>query len=214
MEIAILISILVLCICLVCVTELMKKMCDRMSWLQDQFNSFKNYNDKEYVQFNKEFADIEKQFVSIKDDNAKKWAEYSKEYAEVMELLLAKHNEINELRDQLKSLEAKVKEDEDDNCDNFYTVHSQINALNSRVTKNEEDKTKGDEYCLYDEVYGLRARLDALDYKVNESKNYLCENLYEIDSRFDVLDSTIDEYKKTLNEIRTEKSNKEEKENG
>lgn len=160
-----------------------------MNWLQDQFNSFK-------------------------DDNAKKWAEYSKEYSEVMELLLAKHNEINELRDQLKSLEDKIKENEDDNCDNFYTVHSQINALNSRVKKNEEDKVKvkGDEYCLYDEVYGLRARLDALDYKVNESKNYLCENLYEIDSRFDVLDSTIDGYKKTLNEIRTDMSNKEEKE--
>lgn len=62
MEIGILISILVVCmlgICLVCVTELMKKMCDRMNWLQDQFNNFKNYNDKEYVQFNKEFADID-----------------------------------------------------------------------------------------------------------------------------------------------------------
>lgn len=297
METAILILILVLCLCLVYVTELMKKMCNRMNWLETLFDNFKDYS-------NKEFADIEKQFVSIKDDNAKKWAEYSKEYSEIMELLLAKHNEINELRDQLKSLESKVKEDEDsscedisslrsklngldyqikkneedtynaindkveyfskqinnlnemyskvtysvsvekhfnkqfsslhdeindinlrlksledkikenedDNCDNFYTVHSQINALNSRVKKNEEDKVKGDEYCLYDEVYGLRARLDALDYKVNESKNYLCENLYEIDSRFDVLDSTIDGYKKTLNEIRTEMSKKEGKE--
>lgn len=148
----------------------MKRMCDRMNWLQDQFNSFKYYNDKEYVQFNKEFADIEKQFVSIKDDNAKKWTEYSKEYSEVMELLLAKHNEINELRDQLKSLEGKVKENEDYNCYNFYTVHSQINSLNNRVTKNEENKTKGDEYWLYDEVYGLRARLDALDYIVKKNK--------------------------------------------
>lgn len=75
-----------------------------MNWLQYQFNSFKNYSNKEYAQFNKEFADIEKQFVSIKDDNAKKWMEYSKEYSEVMELLLTKHNEINELHDQLKSL--------------------------------------------------------------------------------------------------------------
>ena len=151
MEIAILISILVLCmlgICLVCVTELMKKMCDRMNWLQDQFNSFKDYNDKEY--------------------------------AEIMK-------QVNDLRSRLKSLEDKIK-------------------------KNEEDKVKGDEDCLYDEVFGIRARLDALEYKVNESKNYLCENLYEIDSRFDVLDSTIDECKKTLNEIRTEKLNKEGKE--
>lgn len=81
METAILILILMLCLFLVYVTELMKRMCDRMNWLQDQFNSFKYYNDKEYVQFNKEFADIEKQFVSIKDDNAKKWTEYSKEYS-------------------------------------------------------------------------------------------------------------------------------------
>lgn len=170
METAILILIFMMCICLVYVTELIKKMCNQINWLQDKLNSFKYYNNKEYTQFNKEFADIEKQFVSIKDDNAKKWTEYSKEYSEVMELLLAKHNEINELRDQLKSLEAKVKEDEDDNCDNFYTVHSQINALNSRITKNEEDKTKGDEYCLYDEVYELRARLDALDYIVKNNK--------------------------------------------
>ena len=147
-----------------------------MSWLQDQFNNFKDYNDKEYVQFNKEFADIEKQFVSIKGDNAKKWAEYSKEYSEVMELLLAKHNEINELRDQVKSLEGKIKEDEDDNCDNFYTVHSQINALNGRIKKNEEDK-----------VNSLRAINKKLTFAVEENKEM-------------------------INEIRTEMSNKEEKE--
>ena len=205
MEPAILILILVLCLCLVYVTELMKKMCDRMNWLQDQFNNFKDYNDKE-------FAEIMSQFISIKDDNAKKWAEYSKEYAEVMELLLAKHNEINELRDQLKLIEDRVEKYKDGTSDNLCTVYSRINALNSIVKKNEEDKVKVDEDCLYDEVFGIRARLDALEYKVNESKNYLCENLYEIYSRFDVLDSTIDECKKTLNEIRTEKSNKEGKE--
>lgn len=200
MEIAILTLILVLCLCLVYVTELMKKICDRMNWLQDQLNSFKYYNNKEYVQFNKEFADIEKQFTSIKNDNAKKWTEYSKEYSEVMELLLAKHNEINELRDQLKSLEDRVEKYKDSTGDNLCTVYSKINALNSRVKKNEEDKVKEDEYCLYDEVYGIRDRLDILEYKVN--------------TRFDVLDSTIDEYKKILNVICTKTaSNEEKKEN-
>ena len=170
MEIAILILILALCLCLVYVTELMKRMCDRMNWLQDQFNNFKYYNNKEYVQFNKEFDDIEKQFTNIKDDNAKKWMEYSKEYSEVTELLLTKHNEINELRDQVKLIEDRVEKYKDGTCDNICTVYSRLQAMDDRVTKNEEDKTKGDEYRLYDEVYGLRARLDALDYMVKKNK--------------------------------------------
>ena len=194
-----------------------------MSWLQDQFNNFKDYNDKEYVQFNKEFADIEKQFVSIKDDNAKKWMEYSKEYSEVMELLLAKHNEINELRDQVKSLEGKIKEDEDNNCDNFYTVHSQINALNGRIKKNEEDKVKADKYCLYDEVYGIRARVDALDCKVKrneedtykiikDNEKYFRDQVNSLRAINKKLTIAVEENKEMINEIRTEMSNKEEKE--
>lgn len=129
---------------------------------------------------------LQEQFSNFKDYNDKEYVQFNKEFAEIMK-------QVNDLRSQLKSLEDKVKKDED---------------------------------CLYDEAYGLRSRLNAIDCRVKENKNYLCKNLYEIDSRFDVLDSminnlrdmygelssTIDEYKKTLNAIRTEMSNKEEKE--
>lgn len=175
METGILILILVLCISLVYVTELMKKMCNRMSWLQDQFNNFKDYNDKEYVQFNKDFADIEKQFVSIKGDNAKKWAEYSKEYSEVMELLLAKHNEINELRDQLKSLEGKVENYEDDSHDDIRLLRSQLNGLNYRIKKNEENTYNAikDKVEFFDrQINNLKDMYSKVVYGVSFEKHY------------------------------------------
>lgn len=189
METAILILILVLCLCLVYVTELMKKMCDKMKWLETPFDNFKDYS-------NKEFAKIEKQFVSINADNAKKWAEYSKEYAEVMEILLAKHNEINELREQLKSLESEVKEDED-----ISSLRSKLNGLDYQIKKNEEDtynaiNDKVEHFnkqisSLRDKISLLRDQLTLIECKVEKYKDGTCDNLSTFYSQLQKMDCKV-----------------------
>lgn len=276
MEIAILISILVLCmlgICLVCVTELMKKMCDRMNWLQDQFNSFKDYNDKEYAETMKQVNDLRSRLKSLEDkvkededDNCdnfytvhsqiyamgcrvkkneedtynaikdneehfnKQVNDLKDEYSNLMHALEKHYNKhissihdaVSQLRDQLKLIEDRVEKYKDGTCDNLCTVHSQINALNSRVKKNEEDKVKADEYCLYDEVYGVRARLDALDCKVKrneedtykiikDNEKYFGDQVNSLRAINKKLTFAVEENKEMINEIRTEMSNKEEK---
>ena len=136
-----------------------------MNWLQDKFNSFKY-------------------------DNAKKWTEYSKEYSEVMELLLAKHNEINELRDQLKSLESKVKEDEDSSCEDVSSLRSKLNGLDYQIKKNEEN------------TYNA----------INGKVEYFGKQFSDLRDMNKKLTFAIEENKEIINAIRTEMSNKEEKE--
>lgn len=169
MEIVILILIIVLCLCLVYVTEIMKKMCDRMNWLQDQFSSFKDYNDKEY--------------------------------AEIMK-------QVNDLRLRLKSLEYKVIEDENDNCDNFYTVHSQIYTMGCRVKKNEEDTykiIKNKEECFDKQLSTIRAM-----YK--DSERYFENQVNSLRAINKKLTFAVEENKEMLNEICTKTASKERKE--
>ena len=136
-----------------------------MNWLHDHFNSFKY-------------------------DNAKKWEEYSKEYSEVMELLLDEHNEINELRDQLKSLDSKVKEDEDSSCEDVSSLRSKLNGLDYQIKKNEED------------TYNA----------INDKVEYFEKQFSGLRDMNKKLTFAIEENKEMLNAIRTEMSNKEEKE--
>lgn len=260
MEIAILILIIVLCLCLVYVTEIMKKMCDRMNWLQDQFSSFKDYNDKEYAEIMKQVNDLRSRLKSLEykviedeNDNCDNfYTVHSKIYTmgcrvkkneedtynaikdneeHYNKQISSLHDEISLLRDQLKLIEDRVEKYKDGTSDNLCTVHSQINALNSRVKKNEEDtnndinsrlksledKVKKDEVCLYDEAYGLRARLNALDYRVKKNEDNTYKIVKDNEEYFNVqysrLHFAINENKEMLNKICTEMPNKEKEEN-
>lgn len=110
MEIGTLILVMGLCISLACITQVISRTFDRMDWIEVQLNA-------------------------LKDSNAKDRMELNKFYTEVMGLLSDQHNEMRDARSQFDLLENRVKEDEDDNCDNFYTVHSQLHAMDYRIKK-------------------------------------------------------------------------------
>ena len=166
METGTLILVMGLCITLVCLTQVIKSIFDRMDWVEVQLNA-------------------------LKDSNANDRIELNKFYTEVMGLLSDQHNEMRDARSQFDLLENRVKEDEDDNCDNFYTVHSQLHAMDGKIKKNEEACY----HIIKDNTDSLQRQVDCLR---DLHSNLAC---------------AIAEHNKTLNEIRTEMLNKmEEKE--
>lgn len=110
METGTLILVMGLCITLACITQVISRTFDRMDRLETQLNEFKDDNDKAHMEFNKF-------------------------YTEVIGLLSDQHNEMRDVRARLDSLDDRVKEDEDDNCDNFYTVHFQLHAMDGKIKK-------------------------------------------------------------------------------
>lgn len=166
METGTLILVMGLCITLACITQVISRTFDRMDWLEKQLNEFKV-------------------------DNAKAHIEFNKFYTEVMGLLSDQHNEIRDARARLDSLDDRVKEDEDDNCDNFYTVHFQLHAMDGKIKKNEEDTHN----IIKDNTDSLQRQVDCLS---DLHSNLAC---------------AIAEHNKILNKIRTEMlNNMEEKE--
>lgn len=166
METGTLIVVMGLCITLACITQVISRAFDRMDRLEEKFSSLKDDNDKAHMEFNKF-------------------------YTEIMGLLSDQHNEMRDVRARLDSLDDRVKEDEDDNCDNFYTVHFQLHAMDGKIKKNEEDTHN----IIKDNTDSLQRQVDCLS---DLHSNLAC---------------AIAEHNKILNKIRTEMLNKmEEKE--
>lgn len=113
---------------------------------------------------------------------------------------MAKHNEINELRDQLKSLESKVKEDEDSSCEDISSLRSKLNGLDYQIKKNEKDAYNAinDKVEYFskqinnlNEMYSKVAYSVSLEKHYNKQVNSLHDGINDINSRLKSLEDKV-----------------------